>query len=280
MEQIKEVDGKSVVITGSGRGLGRAYALNLASSGANIVVNDVDSESVDSVVNEIAENGGNATGYVGSVADEQHAEGMINLCVSEYSSIDGLVNNAGILWEGPAWETPDPMLEKMVDVNISGSIRCGHAAIRKMLEQDTGGSIVNITSGTHLGSASLSVYSATKGAVASLTYSWALELWETNVRVNALSPLAVTPMKLPPYEGHAFPDDVAETLQFLIGDRSRRIRGQIIRRSHDQIGLIAHPRIGHMYRGDWSVSNIANHFEKLEENCFEPVGYGDKTREP
>ena len=236
------------------------------------MVNDLDPDAARAVVDAIEGLGGRAVPAPGSVADPAVAAGLVTTCVRSFGRIDGLVNNAGILVERPAWETTADQSRAMVEVNVLGTIHVGHAAIDRMREQGGPASIVNVTSGTHLGQPGLAVYGATKGAVASLTYGWALDLVGTEIRVNAVSPLAVTPMKLPPYDGHAMPEDIAAVVRYLLSEASAPMTGQIVRRSRTELGLIRPPAIGTMLTGDWTVSAIAEAFaDRLE---LEPVGLG------
>lgn len=274
------LDGKSVIVTGGGRGLGRAYALDAAAAGAAVVVNDLDGEAADSVVAEICDGGGRAVADAHSVAEPSGAQALIEHCVATFGSIDGLVNNAGVLTEAPAWETTDDQALRMVTVNVLGTIYCGHAAIRRMRAVGRPASIVNVTSGTHLGQPGLAVYGATKGAVASLTYGWALDLADTPVRVNAVSPLAITPMKLPPYDGHARPEDVAPAVTYLLSDASSRLTGQLVRRARDQLGLIRHPAVGPMLSGEWTADAIAQAFDSALAEDLEPVGFASHVLDP
>lgn len=272
--------GKAVVITGSGRGLGRAYALDAARAGAAVVVNDIVLDNAEAVVEEIRREGGRAVASGASVTDPEAAGELIATCVREFGRLDGLVNNAGVLFEAPAWETTVEQSRTMVEVNLLGSIFCGHAAIATLREQGSGGSIVNVTSGTHLGQRGLAVYGATKGAVASLTYGWALDLHGTGIRVNAVSPLAITPMKLPPYDGHAMPEDIAAVVRYLLSDASAGITGQIVRRARRELGLIRHPSIGTMLEGDWSIERIADAFDRVLIHELEPIGFGAHVVDP
>jgi NAD(P)-dependent dehydrogenase (short-subunit alcohol dehydrogenase family) len=272
-----ELRGRAVVVTGSGRGLGRAYALDAAAAGAAVVVNDVDAAEAQEVVETIRSHGGRAAVATASVTDAAAAAEVVATCIREFGRIDGLVNNAGILTEAPAWESTAAQSRAMVEVNVLGSIFCGHAAIRRMRDQGTGGSIVNVTSGTHLGQAGLAVYGATKGAVASLTYGWALDLDGTGIRVNAISPLAVTRMKLPPHDGHAHPEDVAAVVRFLLSDLSAGITGQIVRRARSELGLVRHPSIGTMLTGTWTLDRIADAFDTTLAEELEPIGFGERV---
>lgn len=270
--------GQAVIVTGAGQGLGRAYARDAAAAGAAVLVNDLDPTAAAAVVDEICALGGRAAAAAGSVADPAVADKLVARCSAEFGRLDGLVNNAGVLVEAPAWETTAEQARTMIEVNVLGSMLCGHAAIRWMREHGSSGSIVNVTSGTHLGQPGLAVYGATKGAVASLTYGWALDLRDTDIRVNAVSPLAVTPMKLPPYDGHAKPEQIAAVVRFLLSDLSAGITGQVIRRARTQLGLLRHPAIGTMLDsgcdGEWDLQSIADAFTDTLGTELEPVGFG------
>lgn len=267
------LEGRAVVVTGAGRGLGRAYALHAARSGAAVVVNDVDATASERVAGEIRAAGGAAVASGHSVADRAAAEELVGLCVTRFGAVDGLVNNAGLFHQADPWAEDLDRVRAMVEVNLMGTLHCGLAAIARMRERGRG-SIVNVTSGTHLGHPGSAVYGATKGAVASLTYGWALDLMRTGVRVNAISPLAVTDMKLPPYEGHARPEDVAPLTTFLLSDRSAGITGQVVRRQRRGLGLIVHPVIGPMAESEvWEVDDIDRAFRETFRE-LQPIGYG------
>lgn len=268
------LSGRSVVVTGAGRGLGRAYALHAAGAGAAVVVNDVDESAAESLAARIRESGGSAVSAAGSVADPSAAARAVDLCVAEFGRVDGLVNNAGIFHRAEPWEEDLDRIRSVVEVNVLGTVHCGLAAIARMRDQGGPGSVVNVTSGTHLGHPQTAVYGATKGAVASLTYGWALDLMPLGIRVNAVSPLAVTDMKLPPYEGHAAPEDVAAVVTFLLSDRADGITGQVVRRARRGLGLMSHPGIQEMAEADrWEVEEIAGAF-RGPLHALEPVGYG------
>ncbi|MQA08938.1 MAG: SDR family oxidoreductase [Pseudonocardiaceae bacterium] len=272
--------GRAVAVTGAGRGLGRAYARHAAHGGAAVVVGDVDLDAARRVAGEIDAAGGTAVAFGGSVSDPASAEELIGLCVSRFGAIDGLVNNAGLFHQAKPWAEDLDRIRALVDVNVLGTVYCGLAAIALMREQGRGGSIVNVTSGTHLGHPETAVYGATKGAVASLTYCWALDLLPLGIRVNAVSPLAVTDMKLPPHDGHAKPEEVAAVVTFLLGEESAGITGQVVRRARRGLGLLRHPEIGEMVEADsWEVGDIAGAFRDTL-STLRPIGYGDHRAIP
>src|SRR3954454_9357400 len=181
--------GKSVVITGGGRGIGAAYARAAAEQGANVVVNDIDADTAEDVARHIRDAGGIASAKVADIREWGEAESLIEHCVAEFGAIDGLVNNAGVFGMSLPGEMTESMLSEILAVNVMGLAACTVPAIRRMRQRGRG-SIVNITSGAHFGIPLMAAYSASKGAVASLTYTWSLELEGTGIRVNAISPLA------------------------------------------------------------------------------------------
>lgn len=272
---MKFLDGKAIVITGAGGGLGAAYARHCAALGARLVVNDVDAAAAQRMAAEITATGGTAVASAGSVASWDYAGELIAACVRAFGRIDGLVSNAGILRHGRVTEMTERDLRAMLDVNTIGTAACAAHAIRRMLGQDGHGSIVNVASGSQAGDIALGAYGASKAAVASLTYSWALELRDTNVRVNALSPLAHTAMaetnmkflaqqsasrevaytSLPPADVNA------PAAAFLLSDRSIGINGQVVRIAGEELSFVTHPMIAEpLLKGRWDDDTLAAAF--------------------
>ena len=171
------LDGKAVVITGAGRGLGQAFALHAATHGAAVVVNDLDAEPADEMV------------------DPSVATAAIQLCCKEFGRIDGLVDNAGMRYQSPIAEDDPARMRTLIETNVLATMYCGSAAAAALREQGSG-SIVNVGSLAMVGRPTASAYSASKGAVASMTVAWAAELAEHGVRVNAICPVAHTRMSL------------------------------------------------------------------------------------
>lgn len=277
------LEGKSVVVTGAGRGIGAAYAEHLATLGAAVVVNDVDRPEAEATVARIRDAGGQALAHPGTVSDWQTAAELIHACVGRFGRIDGLVNNAGVFHAATAEQETEEGVRRMVEVNVLGTMFCGIHALRQMLSQG-GGSLVNITSGSQSGAAGLGIYGATKGAVASLTYSWALDTAGTGVRVNALSPNAQTRMARV-YEawrgtvgvGQNDGKDAANNapaVAFLLSDAARDIHGQVLRVDGPDLTLMTHPRlVAPVARRDvWTIDDVAEAFHGQLRAHLQPVG--------
>jgi NAD(P)-dependent dehydrogenase (short-subunit alcohol dehydrogenase family) len=280
------LDGKAVVVTGAGRGLGAAYAVHAAQAGAAVVVNDIDGEQAEAVAASILAHGGRAVASAASVADPDQAGGIVQQCLTEFGRLDGLVNNAARQYLALPWEEEVARARELVEVNVLGVLYCGIAAARVMRAQGAG-SIVNISSGSSFGQRALGTYAASKGAVASLTYSWALDFAELGVRVNGVCPLAWTRM----VEGHPAaqprvtrrrtPDRVAPLITYLLSDRAEGITGQLIRFTGDQLHIVRQPAVKEpvLHRADWTTDDIAAAFDDVLDGHLEPFGL-DKQPPP
>ncbi|OZM73898.1 short-chain dehydrogenase [Amycolatopsis antarctica] len=272
--------GKAVVVTGAGRGLGEAFAVHAAQAGAAVVVNDIDAELADRTAAGIRAHGGRAVASGHNVADAEQAQAIVDTCVGEFGGIDGLVNNAGLNYEALPWQDDPARVRELVEVNVLGVIYTGMAAANAMIAQDTGGSIVNISSGASLGQRKLGAYSASKGAVASLTYSWALDMEEAGIRVNGVCPLAHTRMvwkserslrNCPP---DRTPSRIAPLVLYLLGDDSRGITGQLVRCNGPQLHIVGHPHLKApiLERAVWDTESVRGAFEEVFSAHLEPYG--------
>jgi NAD(P)-dependent dehydrogenase (short-subunit alcohol dehydrogenase family) len=279
------LEGRGVVITGAGRGLGRSFALAAARAGAGVVVNDIDVEEARKVVAEIEADGGRAVSSDASVASWEQAGELVEACVREFGAIDGLVNNAvAYSYFGPPWDEDGDHIRREVEVAVLGTLYCGVHAMRHMKERRAG-SIVNLTSRSALGVRGHSTYATVKGAIASATYAWALELMPHGVRVNALSPGAYTRAHdlaaaagtyRPSQKVNAVsPDVVAPAIVYLLSDLSSRITGQVVAMLGGKLGLQRHPRMHeHMEeRERWTAEEIAEAVERVYGDDLEPVGH-------
>ncbi len=273
------LDGKAVVVTGAGRGLGEAFSVQLGLAGAMVVVNDVDGEAARRTAEAIRAQGHPAVASEHSVGDPEQAQAIIDLCVKEFGRIDGLVNNAGLTYESLPWDDEADRAREVIEVNVLGTLYTGLAALKEMKRQGSG-SIVNISSGASLGQRTLGAYSASKGAVASLTYSWALDLEAVGIRVNAVCPLAHTRMvwtseralrNCPP---ERTPDRIAPLVVFLIGERSAGITGQMIRCNGPQLHIVGQPYLKSpiLEREAWDTDTVERAFTEVFQAHLEPYG--------
>jgi NAD(P)-dependent dehydrogenase (short-subunit alcohol dehydrogenase family) len=185
--------GHAVVITGAGKGLGRAYAEHTAAAGAAVVVNDVDAAAAEDVVRAIRAGGGRAVADTHDVSEVDAAAALIAACVEEFGRLDGLVNNAGVYYEEHLWASDPARWRRLLEINVLGPMYCTLAATRVMRAAG-GGAIVNAGSLGATGSPRAVAYSTSKGAVTSFSYSCAVELEAVGIRVNAIWPSALTPM--------------------------------------------------------------------------------------
>ena len=274
------LDGNAVIITGAGSGLGEAYAVHAAALGAAVLVNDIDETSAARTVAQIIAAGGQAVACPGDISRWEFAAELVEACCAAFDTVTGLVNNAGLLRPARMVNVGEDDFRTIVDVNLLGTAACAQAAARYMLKTERGGSIVNVTSGSHAGDVGLGAYAATKGAIASLTYSWAMELRGTKVRMNAVAPRGTTGMTVqnagqrseqirnrPSPSSPIPPAEVnAPVVSYLLSERSRNINGQLVRISGQQLALISHPTIAQpVLSGDWTFEAVAAAFDDTLE---------------
>lgn len=217
--------GKAVIVTGAGRGLGAAFARHAASCGADVVVNDVDLAEAEKIAKAIRADGGSAVDCGLSVGEPSNAREIARLCIERFGRIDGLINNAATFYIRSIWEEDVADAQRLVGVNLMGAISCA-AAVSPYMRAAGRGSIVNVASSAAFGLAGRGAYGATKAALLSLTYTWALELQNDGVRVNALGPRAATRMNSRTEETV---EQVAPVATYLLSDLSSDVNGQCIR---------------------------------------------------
>lgn len=185
---------KAAIVTGSGRGIGRAIALALAREGARVAVTDINLENCSKVVNEIAGLGGKATAVRCDVSSRAEVDVMVKRAVAEFGRVDILVNNAGIVGFKPFLELTEAEWDKMISVNLKGQFLCAQAVAREMVKEKSG-RIINIASissgGCQIAFPMIAHYTASKAGVLGLTKALALELAPYGISVNAISPGAV-----------------------------------------------------------------------------------------
>ena len=275
---MKDLEGRSVIITGAGRGLGRAYARAVADAGARVIVNDVNRDLLGEVWEELRAAGVDCERSLGSVAEWEEAGAMVDLCVRTFGGVDCLVNNAGIHYVTPSEaDTPEQMRE-MVDVNVLGTLYPGVHAIRRMLTQGRG-VILNVSSGASMGLPGVASYAASKGAVLSATWTWATEFRDRGIRVNAIHPAAHTVMvdhtlAVRPSVVTWPPEKVAPLVVFLLSDRSRHITGQVVRMWGDDLHLTSHhhPIEPLLHNENWTVESIEGAFTGVSNQQLQIYG--------
>ena len=268
------LEGKAVVITGSGRGIGRACIEGCARQGARVVVNDIDGDVAEETAEAIRAEGGEAIACVADITRWDDAGRLIQACIDTYGRIDGLVNNAALFHLSKVWDFDPAEARKLVEVNVMGTFHCAAHAVKPMRAQGSG-SIVNVVSGAHMGMEGMTVYGATKGAVASMVYTWAIELEGSGVRVNALSPFGLTRMTKPA-EGYYDrmtlsartaeiqpPEANAPVIEFLLSDRAQGINGQLVRIDKGDLQIYTHPALllPAVHREHWSGEDVADAFD-------------------
>lgn len=240
---MKLLEGKTAVITGGSRGIGKGIALKFAAHGANIAItNIVDDAEFANAVKEIQALGVKAKGYVSDASNYASSEKVIDQIVSDFGTIDILVNNAGITRDTLLMRMTEEQWDLVLTVNLKSVFNLTKAAIRPMMKQKSG-SIINMSSVVGVnGNAGQANYSASKAGILGFTKSIAKELGSRNVRCNAIAPgFIITEMteKLPedvkkewtekiPLRRGGTPDDVANIALFLASDLSSYVTGQTI----------------------------------------------------
>ncbi len=190
-----DLAGKVTVVTGGGRGLGRAYAEALAAAGAAVVVNDVDAEAAGRGVEAITSAGGEAVPVVAPVGRAEVADRLVSTAVERFGRLDAMVTNAGVLRDRVLWKMSDEDFDAVVDVHLRGTFTCARAAAVRMREQGTGGRLILISSPAgQRGNFGQTNYAAAKAGIVAMARTWALELARAEISVNAVVPVAATEM--------------------------------------------------------------------------------------
>lgn len=187
---------KLIIITGGCQGLGRAMAEFLAAKGARLALVDLNPEKLDEAVASCKSLGVEARAYVCNVADEAQVEQMVETVAADFGAIHGLINNAGILRDGLLVKVKDGVMTKLslaqwqavIDVNLTGVFLCTREVAANMIELNTSGAIINISSISRAGNIGQTNYSAAKAGVAAATVTWARELARYGIRVAAVAP--------------------------------------------------------------------------------------------
>jgi len=240
----RRFEGRTAVVTGSSRGIGRAVALRLAAEGASVIVNSRKQADAEKVAREIEDAGGRAMAVAADVSVAADARKLVDAAVHRFGRIDVLVNNAGVFEMKPFLKLDEASFDRMIAVDLKGVYLCSQAAARRMVAQKTGGNIVNMSSIAGLmATANSAHYGAAKAAVISLTKTMAAELAHSRIRVNAVAPgLIDTDMTAgilsdPNFKqtfaakapfGVGKPEDIANAVAFLASEDGRYVTGETL----------------------------------------------------
>ncbi|MEZ4446507.1 MAG: SDR family NAD(P)-dependent oxidoreductase [Polyangiaceae bacterium] len=274
------MDGRVVIVTGAGGGIGEQEALLFAREGARVLVNDVggarDGEGgsdapAQRVVEAIRAAGGEAEASFDSVATREGAQAIVDRALSAFGRVDVLVNNAGILRDKTLLKTTDAMWDAVLDVHLRGAFLCTQAAAAVMVKQGDGGRIVNTTSVSGmLGNFGQANYSAAKAGIYGLTRTAAIELQRKKITVNAIAPIAKTRMTedLPMFEGvdSLTPAHIAPAALFLGSDLCEDRTGHVLAVSGSRMyAFKVIETKGRFKEGTdpWTAEEIAEHFDSI-----------------
>lgn len=234
-----ELKGKTALVTGSGRGLGKAIALELANLGADIIVNDVQRENASQTASEVLKFGRKAWVSTHNIADYQQATELVQQGEANLGPIDILINNAGITRDALLHKLTEELWDEVINVNLKGTFNVGQACAKKMMERKSG-RILNFASVAWLGNIGQTNYSASKAGVIGMTRTWALELAKHGITANVIVPgffdSALT-QQIPPDIKEKFidkiplkrigkPAEMGKLVAFLVSDHAAYITGQ------------------------------------------------------
>lgn len=282
MSDAKILDGKVVIVTGAGGGIGRDVALMASANGARVIVNDIgagldgsgqDDGPAAKVVKEIKDAGGEAVASLDSVADSDGAKRMIETARNAFGRLDGVVNNAGILRDAFFHKMTEDDWDRVLKVHLYGTFNVSRAAANLFKDQQSG-SLVHMTSTSGLiGNLAQANYSAAKLGIVGLSKSIALDMQRFNVRSNCIAPFAwsrmISSIKVDTPEQKArvarlqqmTPAKVAPLAVYLLSERGASVNGQIFSVRNNEIFLFSQPRpVRSVQRSDgWTPEQIADH---------------------
>ncbi|QDQ90812.1 4-hydroxyphenyl-beta-hydroxyacyl-CoA dehydrogenase [Rhodococcus sp. WB9] len=292
-----DLSNKVAVVTGSGQGLGLAYAKDLVRHGAAVVINDVNQATADAAVAEITAAGGRAVAVVAPVGSTETAQKLVAGAVDAFGRLDVMVTNAGILRDKVLWKMTDDDFDAVVGVHLRGTFTCVREAVLRFREQGGGGRIICIGSPAgQRGNFGQTNYSGAKSGIVGMVRTWALELQRAGITANAVCPVAATAMTetvpfLAPYiegmkngeplpdiirreVGLGTPEDAAGIISFLASDAAAEITGQAFAVGGDRLALWSHPDLTAVeyHDGGWSADDIAARWAGTFGDAVQSVG--------
>lgn len=289
--------GKVAIVTGSGQGLGLAYAQELARQGASVVINDVNQDTADAAVESIVAEGGKAVAVVAPVGDTEAATALVNGAVEAFGRLDILVNNAGVLRDKSLLKMTDEDFDLVIKVHLRGTFTCVRETYRYFKENGVAGRIIAIGSPTgQYGNFGQTNYAAAKAGIVGMIRTFALEMKKAGVTANAVIPVAATAMtKTVPFfqkaveadeRGEAMPSffrhdlgfgaaaDVAGLITWLASDDAADVTGQAIGAGGDRLQLFSHPTplVTEYREGGWNYDALAEQAHSLFEGKLQTCG--------
>ena len=235
--------GKVAIVTGSGKGIGKAIVQKMAQEGALVTVTDLNKETCEETAMEINQSGGKAIAIEGDVSKSEDARRIVEETIETYGKVDILVNNAGIVKDIRIADMEEEDWDKVIDVCLKGAFLCSKYVSPYMMGQNYG-KIINISSRAYLGNPGQANYSSAKAGVIGLTRSLAKELGKNNINVNAVAPglietdavrnhpkyekIKELQKKDTPIKRVGLPDDVANAVLFFASDEATYISGDIL----------------------------------------------------
>lgn len=273
-----------MVITGSSRGLGRAFAIASAAAGAKVVINGTNNQALAEVEDTIRSAGGEVVAFAGSVAEEPVCQALVQTCVEHFGGIDVMVHNAGIVRDRTLMKMTVEDFDAVIAVHLRGAFACTkHAALAM---RESGGHIIQVVSGSGLaGGFGQGNYAAAKEGMMGLLRTAVLELTRFGIRTNAFWPIAETDMTQVVFErarqaaqaegrpaptpvelGFGKPEEVAQGLIWLASDAASRFNGQCMTFNGRKTALWAHPEERHVTFHDrpWTLEELDAHYRDIE----------------
>jgi NAD(P)-dependent dehydrogenase (short-subunit alcohol dehydrogenase family) len=278
------LEGRVAVITGAGRGLGRAYAEAMAAAGAEVVVNDIDADVVKQTVDAIRAAGGTAVGEAGDAGHTTVANTLVRRACEEFGQLDIMCANAGVLRDSTLIGTSDEDFDLVIHSHVRATFTCSRAAVTCFKEQGHGGRLILTGSpGGQRASMGQTAYSGAKAAIVGFVRTWAVECARIEVTVNAVVPRALTRMvhgiprvrrlaeqvsagapvpRSVRHRGLGVPEDVAPVVVYLASPAASGITGQCIGVGGDRIAIWSHPaEVAAVIRdGGWASEDVAEVF--------------------
>ncbi len=277
--------GKRIVITGSSRGLGRGFALEMAKAGARVVINGTNGAALADTESAIRAAGGEVVSVLGSVTDSALCARLIQTCVDTYGGIDVLINNAGQVRDRTLFKMSDADFDEVIAVHLRGTFVCSRQAAIAMRTQGAG-HIINVVSNSGLsGGFGQSNYAAAKAGMMGLLHTWVMELSRYGIRCNAFWPIGETEMTQVVFEratqdaitngraapsaaelGFGTPAEVAQGMIWLASDAAAKFNGQCFTFNGRKTALWTHPtEVEESFKATpWSVAELTAHYAEVE----------------